>query len=262
MHKQDLSSWQTSCPSKVIQGKLGLLFSALLITLSTLSLGVLIPLQLSEQILPSILCAIFIRTFLHTGLFILAHDAMHLSLVPEQPRLNHQIGQIALFLYAFLPYSHCSKKHHLHHHHAGHSSDPDYHDGTHYHPVWWYGRFMRQYMSLGQLGMMVLGGGSATLGLYVWGGISPLNLVLFWLLPLVLSSIQLFYFGTYLPHREEPSPFCDHHRARSLKLPLLWSLITCYHFSYHWEHHEYPQVPWYQLPQVHPPATSDIWVDK
>ncbi len=99
--------------------------------------------------------------------------------------------------------------------------------------------------------MMGLAGGIVTLVLQVWGHGSPLNLGIFWLLPLVLSSMQLFYFGTYLPHREDLSPFCDHHRARSLDLPPIWSLLSSYHFSYHWEHHEYPQIPWYQLPLVY-----------
>jgi beta-carotene/zeaxanthin 4-ketolase len=35
-----------------------------------------------------------------------------------------------------------------------------------------------------------------------WGLQAPLpNLFLFWILPIVLSSMQLFFFGTYLPHR-------------------------------------------------------------
>ncbi|NJK62785.1 MAG: beta-carotene ketolase [Synechococcaceae cyanobacterium SM2_3_1] len=212
--------------------------------------------------MPLIIFAILLRTFLHTGLFILAHDAMHLSLVPGRPDLNHQLGRLALFLYAFLPYSHCLRKHKQHHDHSGHGSDPDYHDGSHHHPLLWYCRFMRQYVSPGQLGLMGLGGGVATLVLYVWAQSSPLHLLVFWLLPLVLSSIQLFYFGTYLPHREAAAPFYDHHRARSLHLPPIWSLLSCYHFSYHWEHHEYPQIPWYQLPQVYLSKVARIKVDQ
>lgn len=258
----DLLSWDIATASGTGQGQIGMRLTVLLLSLWILSLVVCFPLQLSQQVWPLVVCAILVRTFLHTGLFILAHDAMHLSLVPDRPALNHQLGRLALFLYAFLPYAHCLRKHRQHHHHAGHFSDPDYHDGTHPHPVLWYGRFMRQYVSPGQLGLMGLGGGIATLVLHGWGHSSPLNLVVFWLLPLALSSIQLFYFGTYLPHREDRSPFCDHHRARSLPLPPILSLLSCYHFSYHWEHHEYPQIPWYQLPQVYQGRATGTTVDE
>jgi beta-carotene ketolase (CrtW type) len=74
------------------------------------------------------------------------------------------------------------------------------------------------------------------------------NLILFWFLPIVLSSMQLFLFGTYLPHRSEDSP--NSHAAISSNYPLILSFLTCYHFGYHWEHHEYPNLPWYRLPSV------------
>ena len=32
--------------------------------------------------------------------------------------------------------------------------------------------------------------------------------------------------------------------------PRLISLLTCYHYGYHREHHAMPHVPWWQLPQV------------
>lgn len=78
-----------------------------------------------------------------------------------------------------------------------------------------------------------------------------LNLLLFWAFPLIFSSLQLFFFGTFLPHR--------HHQdnkfnlsclgaIKSLHLPILLSLIACYHFSYHQEHHRYPFLAWWQLP--------------
>jgi beta-carotene ketolase (CrtW type) len=76
------------------------------------------------------------------------------------------------------------------------------------------------------------------------------NLVLFWILPSVLSTLQLFYFGTFLPHRESPDKFKDHHRARSNDYNIIFSFVTCYHFGYHWEHHQYPYVPWWKLPKV------------
>jgi beta-carotene ketolase (CrtW type) len=74
------------------------------------------------------------------------------------------------------------------------------------------------------------------------------NLALFWFLPIVLSSLQLFFFGTYLPHRSETAG--GTHHAVSSNYPFVISLLTCYHFGYHWEHHEYPNLPWYSLPAI------------
>jgi beta-carotene ketolase (CrtW type) len=70
-----------------------------------------------------------------------------------------------------------------------------------------------------------------------------------WILPLLLSALQLFVVGTVLPHRRAEA--CgNRHRAESLALPPWLSLLACYHFGYHWEHHEYPQVPWFGLAGV------------
>jgi beta-carotene ketolase (CrtW type) len=65
-----------------------------------------------------------------------------------------------------------------------------------------------------------------------------------------LSSFQLFTFGTWLPHRNLKIPFADWHRARSNDYPAWLSFLTCYHFGYHWEHHEWPFVPWWKLPRA------------
>jgi beta-carotene ketolase (CrtW type) len=67
--------------------------------------------------------------------------------------------------------------------------------------------------------------------------------------PALLSTLQLFVFGTWLPHRPHAdAPFADRHRARSQRWPTWLSLLTCYHFGYHWEHHAHPHVPWWRLP--------------
>ncbi|MBF2026401.1 MAG: fatty acid desaturase [Oscillatoriales cyanobacterium C42_A2020_001] len=76
------------------------------------------------------------------------------------------------------------------------------------------------------------------------------SLLLFWIIPTILSSFQLFYFGTYLPHRELPEGYPNSHRARSTCFAPLWSFLTCYHFGYHEEHHEHPSAPWWQLANV------------
>jgi beta-carotene ketolase (CrtW type) len=76
------------------------------------------------------------------------------------------------------------------------------------------------------------------------------NLILFWIIPPLLSTFQLFYFGTYLPHRELSEPYTDAHRTRSNDYNVFWSFLSCYHFGYHWEHHEYTHIPWWRLPKI------------
>ena len=71
----------------------------------------------------------------------------------------------------------------------------------------------------------------------------------FWSVPSILASIQLFVFGTWLPHREEGPAFTDRHRARSSAMSVPVSLLTCFHFGgFHHEHHLHPSVPWWALP--------------
>jgi len=42
----------------------------------------------------------------------------------------------------------------------------------------------------------------------------------------------------------------DPHHALSSNFPPWLSLLTCYHFGYHREHHEAPGVPWWRLPEL------------
>jgi beta-carotene ketolase (CrtW type) len=77
-----------------------------------------------------------------------------------------------------------------------------------------------------------------------------LNMILFWAIPSLGSTFQLFHFGTYLPHREPPGGYTNKHHARSNDYPFVVSLLTCYHFGYHLEHHMYPYVQWWRLPSV------------
>jgi beta-carotene ketolase (CrtW type) len=90
--------------------------------------------------------------------------------------------------------------------------------------------------------------------LTLWGalycalGAGPFNIMLFWALPALLSALQLFLFGTWLPHRHGSTPFSDSHRCRSSGYGWLLSLLTCFHFGYHEEHHRYPSLPWWRLP--------------
>ena len=188
------------------------------------------------------------RSFLHTGLFILAHDAMHGTLLPAFPKANDWAGRVILGLYSFLSFQQMQASHHQHHRTPAQASDPDFYP-THF---WgWYLKFMRNYIKGGQ-GWVIFWGMSAFFYPMVLGFHVPLlNAVLFWLLPQGLSSWQLFYFGTYRPHKRPVGGHANAHRATSSSVSPLLSFLSCYHFDYHWEHHQYPHLPWYKLPSMH-----------
>ena len=185
-------------------------------------------------------------TFLYTGLFVTGHDAMHQSIAPGRPKLNRALGELALFIYGFIPYDKMYEAHTNHHRFPASHHDPDFHDGRRTHPVLWYFRFMRSYWTIRQTLSIVIVYNS----LYRVMGVPEANLLVFWAIPSLLSSIQLFYFGTYLVHRHLPDTYSTSLRANSNYWPRLISLVTCYHFGYHREHHAFPDVPWWQLPKV------------
>jgi beta-carotene ketolase (CrtW type) len=184
-------------------------------------------------------------SFLYAGLFIQAHDGMHGSIVPNYPRLNHFLSAIFVWSYASFSYERLLVEHHKHHANSGHvDKDPDYHDGTHRGFLHWYAHFMLHYLSLKQLFWQSL----LFFVLHNYFAIPAEKIILFWAIPSFLSTLQLFYFGTYRPHKD--GTFLDHHRARSNNFPTWLSLLTCYHFGYHLEHHRNPGTPWWRLPEL------------
>jgi beta-carotene ketolase (CrtW type) len=214
------------------------------------SLIFLLFLDLHNLSVAELLLAILARTFFQTGLFIIGHDAMHSSLMPSNQGVNDFLGRLAVSLYAFLPYKHCRSNHFKHHRYPATLGDPDFHDGQHKHPLCWYIKFMKEYLSFIQLTALLSMWFLCYLILRNLTQSFALHCLLFWTVPLLLSSIQLFVFGTYLPHRDRTGELTNSHKAQSISYPVLLSLLTCYHFGYHWEHHEYPRVPWYALPSV------------
>jgi len=191
------------------------------------------------------LVLVAVQTWLSTGLFIIAHDAMHGALAPGRPDWNRRVGTLCLMLYAGLSYRQLLPKHGAHHRHAGTAEDPDFHAANPRRALPWFGRFFATYYTHGQIirisaAMLVY---TLVLGASYW------NILLFWALPALLALAQLFYFGTYLPHRHHRDEFADNHRARSLALSPAASLFTCFHFGgYHHEHHLSPGTAWWQLP--------------
>jgi len=184
--------------------------------------------------------AVILQTHLYTGLFITAHDAMH-GTVSKRKSINSFFGRITAALFAFNFYDQLIKKHHMHHRFAASDHDPDYHESGNF---WiWYGNFIKNYVSIKQLLLV-------TVTLQVLNLFFPMeNLLLFWVLPSILSTSQLFYFGTYLPHKDGHHNH-NKHRSRSLIKNHLWAFFSCYFFGYHYEHHDAPGVPWWRLWQI------------
>ncbi|MDB4623360.1 fatty acid desaturase [bacterium] len=197
----------------------------------------------------AILGFILLRSFLHTGLFIVAHDAMHHSLAPLNEKLNNNIGRLCLFLYAGLSYKSCSKNHSLHHRYPESAADPDFHSIQNSKPINWYFRFLSNYLDAKQFCVLTI---VWLLLLQITSSVNPNaaeNIIIFCPIPLIISSIQLFFVGTCLPHqitRKEPG----RQRPRSLSLHPLLSFAACYHFGYHLEHHLNPNTPWFKLPNL------------
>jgi len=184
--------------------------------------------------------------WLYVGLFIVAHDAMHGSLAPGNAWLNRRLGQLCLAIYAGFDFDTLNRKHHLHHQHAGSADDPDYDERPPHGFVSWYAKFLMAYFSWRQLLFMAV---LANVYMRLFGA-EVANLAAFWAIPAFVSSIQLFLFGTYLPHRPGADAFADRHRARSLAYGWWLSLLSCFHFGYHHEHHDRPWLPWWRLPEA------------
>ena len=183
---------------------------------------------------------VLIQTHLYTGLFITSHDAIHGVVAPGNSKLNHGIGWVCATLFAFNNYAVLRKKHHWHHDYVNTEQDPDVHQGNFF--VWWF-KFMWQYVTWQQVLAMAI----TYNVLKIW--LPMENLIVFWEAPAILSTLQLFYFGTYLPHRGEHDP-ANKTQSRSQKRNHVWAFISCYFFGYHYEHHAHPYLAWWKLAEA------------
>ena len=186
-----------------------------------------------------------LQCWLFVGVFIVAHDAMHGSLAPGRPRLNSAIGATLLFLYAGFSWTKLRDAHFAHHRHAGTAQDPDF-CADHPRAFWpWYATFLKRYFGIGSV-LFVTG----VFWLYHLAfDVGVGKMLLFYAVPSIGSSLQLFYFGTFRPHRHGQDGFVDRHNARSDSFGPLASLASCFHFGYHHEHHCHPDTPWWALPR-------------
>jgi len=212
------------------------------------SLIILFRLDLTTFPLIYVPVLIILRTFIHTGIFIIIHDSIH-GVVHHNRQINSLMGYTTAFLYALLPYKTLTKNHHQHHRHPATESDPDFYDRNPHNPWLWYASFMKDYQDGKQFWILFWGITVIFWSLFLMH-VPLVNMFLFWIFPIVFSSLQLFVFGIYLPHRPTKEGYGDRHRARSNNHSVFVSFITCYHFGYHWEHHQYPHLPWYKLPQA------------
>jgi beta-carotene/zeaxanthin 4-ketolase len=183
---------------------------------------------------PLLYLFILVQMHLYTGLFITAHDAMH-GTVSRHKKLNNAIGQLCTALYACFPYKVLNTKHHEHHRYVHTEKDPDYSEGSFF---VWYLSFIKQYLSWWQVVLMAV----IFNILKIW--IPESNLFFFWVLPSLLSTLQLFYFGTWLPHHGEHN---NKHQSGSQRKNHVLAFLTCYFFGYHYEHHDSPGTPWWRL---------------
>jgi len=182
---------------------------------------------------------VLIQGYLFTGLFMTGHDAMH-GTVSDNRTTNKAIGWISTFLFAGLLYHKLIKNHGLHHQYSATKKDPDFYTKSQNFFIW-FAVFMCRYLTIWQILVM------ATFYniLLLW--FDDPNLLIFWITPAILGTLQMFYFGVYAPHKLPHKEHMKPYNARTQKKNHLWALLSCYFFGYHYEHHDAPRVPWWKL---------------
>ena len=213
----------------------GVVIAWVIICLWAILLTILLNLEI-DFTSPFTYLLILVQTHLYTGLFITGHDAMH-GTISKNKTVNKTTGIIAIGLFAFNSYWRLLPKHHLHHRFVGSKNDPDFHHGSF---LWWYVSFLKQYVTIWQILLMALSYNLLILFFPVQ------NVILYWILPSLLSTLQLFYFGTYLPHKGTHGPH-NIHKSHTQKKNHLLAFLSCYFFGYHYEHHDTPHIPWWRL---------------
>ncbi|HIO73610.1 MAG TPA: fatty acid desaturase [Flavobacteriales bacterium] len=172
---------------------------------------------------------------LYTGLFITAHDAIH-QCISKIRIVNNALGNIASVLFMFNSYSRLHDNHMKHHRYNGTSKDPDHHEKDAFFP--WIAKFVSAYVTWKQIFLVALAFN------LLWFLFPIQNVILFYALPSILATFQMFYFVTYAPHMGTHE---NRHKSRTQSKNHLWAFLSCYFFGYHYEHHDAPWVPWWKL---------------
>ena len=131
-----------------------------------------------------------INCWLFVGMFIVAHDCMHGSLVPFRPGWNRFIGQLCLGLYAGFEFDKLNRKHHLHHRYSGTRDDPDFDERPPHGFLSWYVRFFVEYFGWKQLAFLSI----VSIVYLLLFGVTYSNLLVFWAAPAILSSVAAVLF--------------------------------------------------------------------
>ena len=222
---------------KISKGNKGLLVALCVIVSWTFSM-ILVLKYASNLYNPINILLILLLTHLYTGLFITAHDTFH-GTVSNNKKINQVIGVICITLYAAFAYKKVRSEHRKHHQAVATEHDPDYFEGNFGR---WYLHFLLHYVSFLQILILAI----VFNVIHYTTGIPKANLVVFWILPPLLSTLQLFYFGTYKPHHH-PETIDNVHKTRTQDKNHVWGFISCYFFGYHLEHHKKPYLPWWKL---------------
>ncbi len=184
---------------------------------------------------------ILLQAYFYTGLFITGHDAMHGN-ISKLRVVNSFFGYLSGFLFAGMYYPRLRKNHGKHHRYAATEGDPDFYEGSQNFWKWW-AVFMYRYVTVAQLVVMAI---FYNLLLLI-PGVDDLTALLYWALPAILGTLQLFWVGVYWPHRLPHTAEMGPHKARTQAKNHAWAMLSCYFFGYHREHHINPRIPWWQL---------------
>ena len=186
--------------------------------------------NIGSNLIPETILHTLSLTWQYVGLFIISHDLHH----NEEPTLYQNfLGRLSLFCYGGFLLEDFSKNHMLHHKYPGiNGKDPDFSDRN---PIIWYFNFMIKYINIKQIIIQI-----CIYNISKLYDIPNENLIFFWLIPSLLGSLQLFYFGTYLVHEENG-------KIKNSDLPDWVITLTSYNFGHHENHHKYPKIPWYDL---------------
>ena len=130
--------------------------------------------------------------------------------ISVNPSVNRFFGRLTSFLYACLSWDILLKNHFNHHKYPGTAKDPDFYIRSQNFFIWWFS-FLKNYSTVLQFVCMAL--------IYnLLKIIVPeVNLIFLWVVPAVLSTLQLFFFGTYKPHKTPHTHEMEPHNARSQK---------------------------------------------